>query len=83
MYECRARIAGCELLRHETIHRDSMFRAFRTRECILELEIIEVELAFTAGAEDGEGSGEVWGRGGGGREEGSEVGNEAHSGEVV
>jgi len=37
MYECRARIAGCELLCHETIHGGGVSRASDAGERVFQL----------------------------------------------
>lgn len=60
-----------------------MVRAASARVCVLQLYVVKVDASFAACAEDTEGSREVRRGVGGGFEEGTEVGDEAHSRVVV
>lgn len=83
MYKRRPRFSTRQLPRHKIIHHSSMRSIFRTRITIFKLEIVEVDGGFVAGAEDGEGAGEMGWLSGGGVEEREQVVNEAHAGVEV
>lgn len=74
-------VSGSEVAGEEGVHGYGVAGAVAERVVVAEGEVVEVELAFCAGGEDGDDAGEIpWVRGGrGGGEEREEVSCEARA----